>query len=243
MANISEKIFKLRKEKGLTQESLGNICGVSSQAVSKWEKGESLPDILILPILCEALNTTIDELLEVKKTSQQQFNECISSYVKEKDEYQAVFDAILATSYLNEKKYGCAKMTAKGIKIHNTKGLGIIISGHEMLQKIKETNPNSIKIIIDLITNENIISIIRILDFGVYLNEEEIANKCNLSKEDTLVALLSLVKHNICEYNEFGQYGLGPKCYIFFAILAGLYLFSPDGKDEIGNITFSYLND
>ena len=63
MANISEKIFKLRKEKGLTQESLGNICGVSSQAVSKWEKGESLPDILILPILCEALNTTIDELL------------------------------------------------------------------------------------------------------------------------------------------------------------------------------------
>ena len=46
---------------------------------------------------------------------------------------------------------------------------------------------------------------------------------------------MSLVKHNICEYNEFGQYGLGPKCYIFFAVLAGLYLFSPDGKDEIGN--------
>ena len=102
-------------------------------------------------------------------------------------------------------------MTAKGIKIHNTKGLGIIISSHEMLQKIKETNPNSIKIIIDLITNENIISIIRILGFGVYLNEEEIANKCNLSKEDTLVALMSLVKHNICEYNEFSQYGLGTK--------------------------------
>ena len=45
---ISELIKKLRKEKDLTQEELGNLLGISGKAVSKWERGENLPDILII---------------------------------------------------------------------------------------------------------------------------------------------------------------------------------------------------
>ena len=60
---ISERICQLRKSKGLTQEKLGSMLGVTSQAVSKWEKGESFPDILILPDLCEILGITADALL------------------------------------------------------------------------------------------------------------------------------------------------------------------------------------
>ena len=62
MANeLSEQIAALRKERGLTQEQLGNLVGVSAQAVSKWEKGGT-PDIELLPILSRQLGVTIDAL-------------------------------------------------------------------------------------------------------------------------------------------------------------------------------------
>lgn len=61
--SIHERISCLRKEKALTQEQLGALLGISGQAVSKWEKGESMPDIMLLPDLCAALNTSTDYLL------------------------------------------------------------------------------------------------------------------------------------------------------------------------------------
>lgn len=62
---INEKISTLRKEKGMTQEQLGAKLGVSGQAVSKWEKGETMPDIMLLPDLCSLLGVSADKLLEI----------------------------------------------------------------------------------------------------------------------------------------------------------------------------------
>ena len=58
---LSERIAALRKERGLTQEQLGKIVGVSSQAVGKWEKGGA-PDVELLPVLSRQLGVTIDAL-------------------------------------------------------------------------------------------------------------------------------------------------------------------------------------
>lgn len=52
-----------RKEKGLTQIQLGELLNVSNRTISKWEKGDGLPDIAILPELSRVLEITIDELL------------------------------------------------------------------------------------------------------------------------------------------------------------------------------------
>ena len=60
---IGEQIAALRKSKGLTQNELGERLGVSFQAVSKWERGETLPDITVLPDLAKVLETTIDYIL------------------------------------------------------------------------------------------------------------------------------------------------------------------------------------
>ena len=50
---IGTNIKRLRQNKGVTQEALGEVLGVSSQAVSKWENESALPDILISPKLAE----------------------------------------------------------------------------------------------------------------------------------------------------------------------------------------------
>lgn len=60
---IGSRIAKFRKEKGMTQEELASVLGVSSQAVSKWETDASCPDISLLPQLSKVLGVTTDELL------------------------------------------------------------------------------------------------------------------------------------------------------------------------------------
>lgn len=61
MALINERIAALRRERGLTQEQLGTLVGVSAQAVSKWEKSGG-PDLELLPRLADTLGVSIDAL-------------------------------------------------------------------------------------------------------------------------------------------------------------------------------------
>ncbi len=58
-----EKLYNFRKEKGYSQEELGNLIGVSRQAVSNWETGESKPDINNIILLCKVLDKDINELV------------------------------------------------------------------------------------------------------------------------------------------------------------------------------------
>lgn len=48
---LSENISELRRKKSITQEELAEFLGVTKASVSKWERGSSLPDILLLPQL------------------------------------------------------------------------------------------------------------------------------------------------------------------------------------------------
>ena len=61
---IADNIVLLRKEKGLTQAQLAERLNYSDKAVSKWERGESLPDVAVLKCLSEILGVTVDYLLE-----------------------------------------------------------------------------------------------------------------------------------------------------------------------------------
>ncbi len=83
---IGNVIKGLRKEKGVSQETLADICGVSMQAVSKWENGQSYPDITFLPKLAEYFAVTMDFLLtgvETEKNAETEEKE------KEEKERQA----------------------------------------------------------------------------------------------------------------------------------------------------------
>ncbi len=60
---IGRYIQRLRKSAGMTQKELAERLNISFQAVSKWENGDALPDTGLLLELCDALNTTVDKLL------------------------------------------------------------------------------------------------------------------------------------------------------------------------------------
>lgn len=64
-------ISSLRKEKQMTQKELADILHVSDRTISKWENGRGLPELSTLLPLCEALDISINELLNGEKLSQE----------------------------------------------------------------------------------------------------------------------------------------------------------------------------
>ena len=63
MENFGMKILQLRQAGNMTQEELAMRIGVTPQALSKWERGQSLPDLPIFADLCRVLNRSADVLL------------------------------------------------------------------------------------------------------------------------------------------------------------------------------------
>lgn len=60
---IGKFIASCRKELNLTQEQLAEKLGVSNKTVSRWENGNSFPDVSMLQPLCDLLNISVNELL------------------------------------------------------------------------------------------------------------------------------------------------------------------------------------
>ena len=67
---IGQNIKKLRKNADMTQEELSEMLSVSSQAVSRWETDSAMPDISLLPSLCNVFNVSADELLGINSAKQ-----------------------------------------------------------------------------------------------------------------------------------------------------------------------------
>lgn len=66
---FSENLIHLRKLKNISQEELAEKLNVSRQTISKWETGESLPDIEKTKLLAELFNVSIDDLVNFEQTS------------------------------------------------------------------------------------------------------------------------------------------------------------------------------
>jgi len=68
---IANRLQKLRKENGYSQEELADKLGISRQAVSKWERAESSPDTDNLIVLARLYNMSLDDLLYDNETSEE----------------------------------------------------------------------------------------------------------------------------------------------------------------------------
>lgn len=139
--NIAKTIITKRKEKGITQDDLAIYIGVSKASVSKWETGQSYPDINFLPQLAAYFNISIDELLGY---SPQMTKEDIKKlYHKLSSEFSSKpFDEILAKCQgIIKKYYSCFPLLLQ---------IAVLLVNHYMLAKDKETQEKLLQEIIDL---------------------------------------------------------------------------------------------
>ena len=69
---FGKNLKNLRRERNLTQENVADILGVSFQSVSKWERGESYPDITMLPVNASFFKVSVDDLLGVNEAENEE---------------------------------------------------------------------------------------------------------------------------------------------------------------------------
>ena len=76
--NLGEKIYKLRKERNLSQEALAEFVGTTRHAISKWENNQGYPETEKLLLLSNVFEVSIDFLLiETKKRKVAQMKKAI----------------------------------------------------------------------------------------------------------------------------------------------------------------------
>lgn len=64
---LGRNIAEIRKKRGYTQKSFGEILDVNEKTISKWERGITAPDVTLLTSIADVLNVTVDELLRGEK--------------------------------------------------------------------------------------------------------------------------------------------------------------------------------
>lgn len=106
--DFGSKISQLRQNKNMTQEELAGRVGVTPQALSRWERNQSLPDMILLADLCRILETSADYLLgtEHKKSSenadsgmQQEMWSCLRNCL---EPLELIFGEKLVPAFLNQ---------------------------------------------------------------------------------------------------------------------------------------------
>lgn len=75
---IAKNISMLRKERQMTQFELAEALNYSDKAVSKWERGESIPDVIVLKEIADIFAVSVDYLLEAEHPKKKSFGESFS---------------------------------------------------------------------------------------------------------------------------------------------------------------------
>ena len=96
-AAVSATIRRLRRERGLTQEALAQAVGVSPQAISKWETGQTMPDITLLLPISKVLGIGVNELLGGNRRQ-----ELKEKYDQARDRFGEAYSLMVALEALEE---------------------------------------------------------------------------------------------------------------------------------------------
>jgi len=124
--NIAKVLVNKRREKGVTQDELASYIGVSKASVSKWETGQSYPDLTLLPPLAAYFNISIDELIDYQP--QMTKEDIHKVYRRFSAEFASKpFDSVLCECRRTVKKYySCFPLLEQ---------MGLLLINHLELEK------------------------------------------------------------------------------------------------------------
>lgn len=165
--NIGDNIIRLRHMKKITQEQLADFIGVTKGSVSKWETGQSTPDILLLPQIATYFDVTVDELLGYEpQLSSEQIEKIYHELAADFAE-NAFEDTMHKSRELVKQYYSCYRFLFQ---------IGVLWLNHISLAKNQEEQKEIMKAITDLCNH--ILSGSQ--DFGVCSNAVILKSYVNL---------------------------------------------------------------
>ncbi|MEE3961024.1 helix-turn-helix transcriptional regulator [Bacillus thuringiensis] len=122
--HIHKIIANKRKEKGITQEELAAYIGITKASVSKWETGQSYPDITFLPLLASYFNISIDELISYTPQMEQEDIKNLYHRLAEAFSEEPFDEVIMECRGIIKKYYSCFPLLIQ---------IGILFINHHML--------------------------------------------------------------------------------------------------------------
>ena len=202
MKRVGKNIKAARAKKNMTQLELADIVGVSYQAVSNWERGNTMPDITKIPDIAKALDIKIEDILGDEKKSK-----AVSKVVEEKQELlttEEITDIapILPPQIIKENINNSERDNKLNIKA--LVELAPYLDEEFLDDLIKEIDVTQIKELVELapyLSEDALMDIARrlgttdakdIVDFAPYLPDEaftEIASKLTITNIEDLVEL------------------------------------------------------
>lgn len=227
---IGQRISEIRKARHLTQEQLGEKLGISAQAVSKWEKGESLPDICLLPDISKELGLSIDTLLSIPATDSRErlvsrLSESLENWDLDFmwDAWSAMFTgAASAQNGLWEEGIN-GVVTNKKIAILDGLGFGAILA-KDYVSRLKEINIEDAAKLCLLLSDKENIQILFCLDPVIKSSVDELEESLMLSKDELKERLYKLMTYRFIELDEEG-YRLNPQTWpTLLLIMSGAFV-------------------
>lgn len=104
---IGNEIARRRKEKKLTQQDVADFMNVSKASVSKWETGQSYPDITFLPLLSAYFNCSVDELLVLNSQLSAQEIQQMYHHLKTSFHRESATDVLAQLQNWTKRYYAC----------------------------------------------------------------------------------------------------------------------------------------
>lgn len=218
---VSEKIAQIRRQRGMTQETLGDALGVTAQAVSKWEVGSALPDVSLLPRLCEVLDVPPDDLLELPPDTRFRFikasvTACASDLLDRGgvettslllDLTGRLFDASGCNYGGNALRMGQGflRLRLQGATTDKPGGksspdeAAFLLCGKKMEADYLSTDPAALDGFLNLFRNARAFAVLRETDRFEALSSGELAERTGIPREELKSVLIDLVEMNILE--------------------------------------------
>ncbi len=240
--SITENIALYRKKNGLTQEQFGTMLGVSNQAVSKWESGVSMPDVMLLPKIADTLKITLEELYGIESVKNEKFPESpMGVQRKITDEFCREVAPTSLSEFLCSKSEGKMRLK-RGISIgwiSPTEGAlyitddailseaktpdASIFEDAEITAQLKKLTDPHVRKILTCFGKELISDPLDTANpefYDVPLSVMDIPKKCSLTEEEAFEALDKLTVMRFVERNpEDGGYLLHKSKVVYAATL------------------------
>lgn len=221
MPTISEKITTLRKTANLTQEALGAKLGITGQAVSKWEKGDAMPDILILPKLCRELGCSLEYLLtdEPQSVTTGDVVQDFCAYAREHGRTEAILDVISRLFCENGKKIsgGGVMFGSDNLRAYRKDTFGFAAQNYR--ETLYTQPPEDVAYYLRILTDEACLKVLFCTSVDEAVTDKELMEKTGLDEAAVDRILLGLMKRNIlCSATDNN----GKRGYLQCAEAAGL---------------------